>query len=314
MSKVFRRLGFTLIELLVVIAIIGILIALLVPAVQKVREAANRTQCTNNVKQLSLAVHSYHDQYKHLPAMSTLENFDVNYGKYRGNILFTLLPFIEQMALFEDGVQNIAWGPWDGVSQTWAPGTANGWTRSAKVATFICPTDPTILGGMWPQGYSWNPAQFVNDWAAACYGANWQVFGVVQSNWNMHHPQFTLGNMPDGTSNTVAFGEVYASCNNSFNFWCSSGIDAQGWNNTPVIAISSWYVGGGNYVGAWDYPPLNMANPNQCNRGSSHATHFGNMVTGLCDGSVRTVSSNITYNTWHNALVPNDYQVLGGDW
>src|SRR5881397_1140272 len=97
-SRTPNRLGFTLIELLVVIAIIAILIALLVPAVQKVREAAARTQCTNNLKQIGLAAHNFHDTNKKLPPM---------YGPFTnpattlGTVHFWLLPFIEQDNLFK---------------------------------------------------------------------------------------------------------------------------------------------------------------------------------------------------------------------
>src|SRR6516225_1616892 len=105
------RSAFTLIELLVVIAIIGILIALLVPAVQKVREAAARTQCTNNVKQILLACHNFHDTYKVLPAQgpndttawqgysTAIVTTPPVYGKYTGNLLFSILPYIEQQNL-----------------------------------------------------------------------------------------------------------------------------------------------------------------------------------------------------------------------
>src|SRR3954465_14217853 len=93
------RRAFTLIELLVVIAIIAILIALLVPAVQKVREAAARVQCTNNVKQMVLGTHNYHDTKKSLPALTSSTSAP-RYGNYQGGILITILPFIEQQAIY----------------------------------------------------------------------------------------------------------------------------------------------------------------------------------------------------------------------
>src|SRR5439155_10073280 len=89
----------TLIELLVVIAIIAILIALLVPAVQKVREAAARTQCINNLKNIGLATHNFHDSKKFLPPL-TCSTGAPKYGNYQGGILITLLPFVDQNPLF----------------------------------------------------------------------------------------------------------------------------------------------------------------------------------------------------------------------
>src|SRR3954462_4179630 len=92
-----RRVGFTLVELLVVIAIIGILIALLLPAVQSAREAARRTQCNNNLKQLGLALNSYHDANKYYPMGSMLP--DTNYGP---SAIVHLLPYVEQDSLRAD--------------------------------------------------------------------------------------------------------------------------------------------------------------------------------------------------------------------
>src|SRR3954470_7980968 len=120
--------GFTLIELLVVIAIIAILIALLVPAVQKVREAAARAQCQNNLKQLGLAMHSYHDTYKKFPR---------NYLQVGGNVWealsanYFLLPFVEQAPLYNQGQANLTnWG--------WMYGTL----MNTDLSIFHCPAAP----------------------------------------------------------------------------------------------------------------------------------------------------------------------------
>jgi len=325
MSRTLRRLGFTLIELLVVIAIIGILIGLLVPAVQKVREAANRTKCVNNVKQITLAVHTYHDQNQNrLPALSSnmaLTTWNATsppkYGQYTGGILFTLCPFIEQQNLYDIGINNANWGTtvWSPVSQSGLP---NGQlVRQQSINTFICPTDTGVQGGYWAYGQT-------NNWAASSYGANAQLFGATALSYNAWVSNWNLGNIPDGTSNTVGFGEIMSNCNGSGAWWACDGIDAYGWVQTPAIAMSytnwqngyySWAnIGSGNFLGAWDYPPQLVQQPGQCVRQGTQAIHFGNMVTSMMDGSVRTVGSYMSWQTWHDALSPNDYNTLGSDW
>src|SRR5260221_7703297 len=106
------RSAFTLIELLVVIAIIAILIALLVPAVQKVREAANRAQCQNNLKQIGLAVLAHHDNFKFMPSGGTIWSIPPTYlapgrpavgSQQEGGWVFQILPFMEQTAVWEGG-------------------------------------------------------------------------------------------------------------------------------------------------------------------------------------------------------------------
>lgn len=122
-----RRQAFTLVELLVVIAIIGVLIALVLPAVQQVREAANRARCANNLKQLGLALHLYHDSYELFPPGVVSDTSDLRYGRHSG--LVFLLPFLEQKALFDR--YNFAL-PWDD--------PANASLAQVRVAVFQCPS------------------------------------------------------------------------------------------------------------------------------------------------------------------------------
>jgi prepilin-type N-terminal cleavage/methylation domain-containing protein len=299
-TRLFRRWrGFTLIELLVVIAIIAILIGLLLPAVQKVREAAARTQCTNNLKQLGLAVHDYASTYNsQLPAEFTT-TATPRYGNYYGNILLTLLPFIEQQNLYNFAVGNNGQG---GNTDTWDPSNGSGGViRTTPVKTFQCPSDFTLSNG-------WSDTQ-VGGWMGASYGCNHLVFGSVRAGGNSDCPQFNIGNIPDGTSNTIAFTEAYAGCNgNSAGIlWAYPGTDWT-WQWTPVIANTKQWGGTALQV------PQNKPTQNNCNKAYSQGIHTGQCLVGLMDGSVRGVNTSITQFTWQNALEPADGLVLGSDW
>jgi prepilin-type N-terminal cleavage/methylation domain-containing protein/prepilin-type processing-associated H-X9-DG protein len=237
-----RRIGFTLIELLVVVAIIGVLIALLLPAVQKVREAANRTTCTNNLKQIGLAAHNYHDVYMRLPAGSVVpyaqHNDDSNLqmtAPFGPNWAVYLLPYLEQENLFRQANPDSYPGrevahdptgrntPYDSLDNSWRS------IRGQTVKTFLCPTDPNNAtpysdGGSgsppetgWARGNYAATAAFddydhtsggfsypyTGDRTSPLYGV--QVGGVFGANYGSRFSEIT-----DGLSTTAMFNEIRA--------------------------------------------------------------------------------------------------------
>jgi len=284
----------------VVIAIIAILIGLLVPAVQKVREAAARTQCVNNLKQLGVAVHNYDSTYKTLPALTSHPSAP-RYGNYYGGILVTLLPFIEQQALF-NYAKALPATTWDAPVTSPAP---NDKVRSTLVTVYQCPADFTISGG-------WSGNQ-VNAWMAASYGANFLAFGKVRptgtQNPGADVPQFKLANIPDGSSNVVLFAETYSASNGTSagNLWAYPGIDTA-WQWTPVIANTRTH--GAAAYGLPQFGPTQAL----ANKQLAQSPHTGNVMVGMGDGSCRGVASGVTQPTWQNALTPDDGLPLGPDW
>jgi prepilin-type N-terminal cleavage/methylation domain-containing protein len=202
----FRRNGFTLVELLVVIAIIGVLIALLLPAVQAAREAARRSQCTNNLKQLGIGTHNYHDTYHALPAICNGTYGPTPYNKTWWSGLVGILPFIEQNSIYDEyRSKNIGvdWHNDFNTSITDNPTTKNIMTfycpsngvASSKPANHTAGTNYRFCLGDNPSGWdgTGNPV------ATSCRGGRGS-FGNVQQNLN-------LAATTDGTSNTLMFGE-----------------------------------------------------------------------------------------------------------
>jgi len=282
----FRRWrGFTLIELLVVIAIIAILIGLLVPAVQKVREAAARAQCTNNLKQMSLASANCAATIGQLlpPGDGLYPSTTPSANNSYASVFFHILPYIEQDNAYRMTLQpNDPHGnnnPFPTYSPFWN-------VLNANIKTYNCPSDPT---------------QGSNNWNSrdSSYAYNAQVFPVY---WNGYH-RFPA-NITDGSSNTIFFTEQRAACTG---FWPDWG---------PSIADASWPQPTGPAAIFMVRPPVT---PNPCpfSDGSQYravSPHNGGINVGLGDGSVRFVSQGVSANTWWFALTCNGGEVLGNDW
>lgn len=283
---------------------------LLLPAVQKVREAAARIKCANNLKQIGLAVHNHADTHDgRLPAL-TSSTAAPRYGNYQGGILVTLLPYIEQNALFQAAMTKPA--------ETWNA-TVNGVPlRQVPVKTYQCPSD-------WTMDYVATSTQ-ISGWTGGSYSANFQLFGTIRAGGIADVPRYAIGNVPDGLSNTVAFTEQYAACAIGIGvdcgvLWAMPGVDInKQW--TPVIANSRpvplGYEGNGGF-GAWNWTPqgnptISQFGSKSCGKSNAESGHSFGVQCLLGDGSVRAVSASITVPTWQNALTPDDRNVLGSDW
>jgi prepilin-type N-terminal cleavage/methylation domain-containing protein len=282
-----RRAAFTLIELLVVMAIIAVLTGLLLPAVQKVREAAGRAQTFNNLKQVVLAAQHFHDTYGHFPSALGRVYSDPNSGDDYA-VHTQLLPFIEQTNLYN--TVSLKANP------TWP---------KAIIAVYLSPLDATSRNGTGELGAG-----------AGNIAVNFQVVGnpagQSMSKAMMNVNRSLADSFPDGTSNTIFFGTKEAICGKGGSEW-------------PVIVISPWtlilpatdgayfgvYIPNGSGVGmTFQVQPTASV----CNPDYAQAFTVAGLQVGLVDGSCRMVSSGVSGLTWRNALIPNDGQTLGSDW
>ena len=306
--------GFTLIELLVVIAIIAILIALLLPAVQQAREAARRTQCKNNLKQIGLAMHNYHDVHLCIPIA------DVNGAVNPVSAHARLLPYIEQSALFALVDFNV---PYDHVNNT-VP-------RNTELPAFRCPSDPTKLpasiGGR--NNYYWNAGNVVVMYASGATGQP-PCNGVV-----FHNRKIRFNDVTDGLSNSAAVAEkLTGDGSNGISTpkidtyrpgtYPNNAVEAtQQCNATNVTDLSR--QGYSNVGGPWlqQYHSTNQYNhilpPNGLScmfppgriATTANSQHTGGIQLVLCDGSVRFISENLDVDLWRNMGSIDGGEVLG---
>jgi prepilin-type N-terminal cleavage/methylation domain-containing protein len=317
-----RRLGFTLTELLVVIGIIALLIGLLLPAVQKVREAANRIKCFNNLKQLGLAAHNYHDSQGHLPPVI---GYYPPAGGTFGTCFFHLLPFLEQDDLYRSALGSVPFPPPDGPTAVHFPGINNVYTQPVK--TFLCPSDPSVgpNGVVTINGFPFG---------ASSYAPN----AMVIADRSAMSPQGKARidtDIPDGTSNTILHAEKYARCTKptmALQFrdggtaWAYSGAVPFPWQPppmsplcpgfTPAFAIRAYAANGApDATGAGSIFQVRPTPfDGNCDPTRAATAHPGGILVGLADGSVRTLAPTMSGKTWWAAVTPDGGEVLGSDW
>jgi prepilin-type N-terminal cleavage/methylation domain-containing protein/prepilin-type processing-associated H-X9-DG protein len=320
--------GFTLVELLVVIAIIAILIGLLLPAVQKVREAAARAKCQNNLHQISLAVINCADTNQGAlpPCAGCYPTKGPGCGDWVcpqpvnagvGGMMYHILPWIEQDNLYKDtqctdGAGNKLQGYGIEIGgYPYGPGGTNGWSLkhiNDPVKVYLCPSDPTALTGS-------------TGWAAVgSYAYNGILF---QADWNGYR-NFPAS-VPDGTSNTIFVCDVYAGA--TYNqtdqtlWWWD-------YNTFQTPSSANGDCGSLGFYGV-NFKPLFQPTPEYCRTTSTPwgwggaasvcmcravSPHTGGINVAMGDGSVRTVSQGVSGPTWFYASTPASGDVLGNDW
>jgi prepilin-type N-terminal cleavage/methylation domain-containing protein len=304
-----RRSAFTLVELLVVIAIIAVLIALLLPAVQKVRESASRTQSQNNLRQLTLACPNYETTVGHLPYPTNLLG-GVSDG-VNGTVFFRLLPYIEQNNLFNQSLSGT----------TYSASNVNG-----IVKTFISPGDPTINKAITNEAPTPAPLSYLaNSWNGLIPGPTGK--NVSRSGAFRADKKWNLTKFKDGTSNTVLFTEGYAMCQLPKPPATTPAPTYRKWNATSTVGLSVSYVSSNTIttapiVGPFQVQPnptaagLSNANPTGtgCSKFYAQSIYSAGIEVGMADGSARTVSNSISLATWNAVLTADNEDMIGDDW
>ncbi|AWM40555.1 putative major pilin subunit [Gemmata obscuriglobus] len=276
-SHLRRRRGFTLIELLVVIAIIAILIGLLLPAVQKVREAAARMKCQNNFKQIGLACHTYHDTYSTLPPATAASGNKWGWGSF-------ILPYVEQGALYS------TLGSPTPATTTDMPTPSAQPLMQTKLSVYLCPSDPNDN----------NPNTFYPIGGAGYGKSNYVAMAGVMDGAGSGRDKTKIQGIQDGSSNTFMIGErdskllmgsIWAGrtthtggVNVAIAVWKPNTPWAGGYNTKPTTCC------GNETTNNW---PGEVSGRDPCLRLGISSGHTGGANFGFCDGSVRFVRDSI---------------------
>jgi len=323
--------GFTLVELLVVIAIIGVLVALLLPAVQAAREAARRTQCSSNLKQVGIGLHNYHDTFNRFPPAIQFdagEDFRTS-DELRANWVIMILPFFEQQPLYDsfDFTKPIS-------------DSANRDERGARIKSMLCPSD-----GFNATPFKGNSTGEGDNWARGNYGANGHKLFTGENGWTdtIHrgvmgvNESTRMAEITDGLSSTLMVGEIRAGISDldrrgswalgtagaSALFKHGCGGDANGPN--PANDSADDIEGCDDLhasVGAARLRTLRMTcwEPCESMQTAVRALHPAGVNMVLCDGSVHFVSNSVEtsgphggcdpYRAWDKLLTSSDGYVL----
>jgi prepilin-type N-terminal cleavage/methylation domain-containing protein len=303
-----RRRAFTLIELLVVIAIIGILIALLLPAVQKIREAAARMSSQNNLKQIVLAMHNAETTNGKMPpafgyypggADGTGDGGNNSISPaHRGSALFHLLPYVEQTPLWNTSM-----------GDSWYNNTANGPGSNGVVKSYLSPSDANYND---PNYNSINNNG--ENRAMTNYVTNQFALGPANDgNWCATGTATLASSFPDGTSNVILCIERYGSCQGCSSIWGESN-PQQCQNGSSFGYNCSIYHGAGYQSNNILLPQWKPKNASVCSAATVASHYTSGILVALADGSGRMVGSGISLATWAEAILPNDGAILGPDW
>ncbi len=287
--------GFTLVELLVVIAIIGILISLLLPAVQSAREAARRMQCANNLKQIALAAHLYENTYKHV-VPARLE------GDY-GSTFFILLPFLEQAASY------VQFDPEKGILDP-----ANGGVAETRIPTYLCPSmvERRKVPDFECTGEFGAPGSY-----AVCTGTKHTLLHHTGVIIRPEEGPIRIVHIRDGTSNTLMFGEFDYGLKNFY--WQENWLGCSPPRpNENAWGHSQWAVG--VHGGGWTWgSTFGSFNPDEYILGQTYRHNFrsehpGGVNFALVDGSVRFIGDTIDADLLDDLATRAGGEVISGDY